>query len=134
MILFSGKHWVSIAVVFCLFGAVPAHAIEPVLLSNGCGTGNLSGPGIAYPTVDSQGRLCISAAFAYANVTSNATTTLKSGAGLLHSITINTKGATSNTATIYDNTAGSGTKIGTIDTTAGTQCLSENKFDPVNHS
>jgi hypothetical protein len=75
---FLASTGVSIAVVFCLLGAVPAHAIEPVLLSNGCGTGNLSGPAIAYPTVDSQGRLCISAAFAYANVTSNATTTVKS--------------------------------------------------------
>lgn len=36
---------------------------------------------------------------------------------ILHSITINTKGATSNTCTVYDNTAGSGTKIATIDTT-----------------
>jgi len=46
-----------------------------------------------------------------------ATTTIKSGTGILIGISINTKGATGNTLTIYDNTAGSGTKIATIDTT-----------------
>lgn len=45
------------------------------------------------------------------------TTTVKSGAGYLHLITINTKGASSNTLTVYDNTAGSGTVIAVIDTT-----------------
>lgn len=64
--------------------------------------------------------------FSYASITSNATTTVKSGAGFLHRIVINTKGASSNTATIYDNTAGSGTKIGTLDTTGGTASLTYN--------
>jgi hypothetical protein len=59
----------------------------------------------------------------YANLNTNGTTTVKSGEGVLHSITINTKGATSNTATVYDNTAASGTKIATIDTTAQIQTL-----------
>jgi hypothetical protein len=54
--------------------------------------------------------------FTYQNITTNTTTTVKSGAGLLHSITINTKGASSNVLTIFDNTAASGTKIGTVDT------------------
>jgi len=44
----------------------------------------------------------------------------------LHAITINTKGASANTATVYDNTAGSGTKIATIDTTASVGTL---RFD-----
>jgi hypothetical protein len=56
--------------------------------------------------------------FSFANVNANGTTTLVSRAGRLHSITFNTKGASSNTLTVYDNTAGSGTKIATIDTTA----------------
>lgn len=56
---------------------------------------------------------------AYNNITTNATTVVKSGKGVLRTITINTKGATANTATVYDNTAGSGTKIATIDTTSG---------------
>lgn len=49
----------------------------------------------------------------FGNITTTTTTTLKSGAGYLHSLTINTPVATS-IITIYDNTAGSGTKIGTI--------------------
>lgn len=54
----------------------------------------------------------------YSNITSNTTTLVKSGAGVLRSIIINTAGSSSNVATLYDNTAGSGTKIATIDTTA----------------
>ena len=53
----------------------------------------------------------------YTNVTSNATTVVKSGQGVLGRIVINKAGASSNIATVYDNTAGSGTKIATIDTT-----------------
>lgn len=59
----------------------------------------------------------------YSNIASNATTTVLSGGGYLHSITINTKGASSNTATVYDNTAASGSKIATIDTTAAVVTL-----------
>lgn len=51
--------------------------------------------------------------FSYANITTATTTTVKSGAGFLHAITFNTPVASS-VITIYDNTAGSGTKIGTI--------------------
>lgn len=72
---------------------------------------------------DFVGNLKTTQEFSFSNITSNATTTVKSGAGLLHTLCINTKGASANTATIYDNTAGSGTKIGTLDTTAGVQCL-----------
>lgn len=50
----------------------------------------------------------------YTNITTSTTTLVKSGVGGLHSITVNTKGATE-TATIYDSLTGSGTKIGTID-------------------
>lgn len=41
------------------------------------------------------------------------TTSVKSGAGYLHTITINTAAA-SGVITVYDNTAASGTKIATI--------------------
>lgn len=53
--------------------------------------------------------------FSYQNITLAAptTTTVKSGAGFLHAITIN-KPVASSVITIYDNTAGSGTVIGTI--------------------
>lgn len=54
------------------------------------------------------------------NITTNTTTTVKTGPGALFGISVNTVGTTS-TAAIYDNTAGSGTLIGTIDTlTRGT--------------
>lgn len=57
--------------------------------------------------------------FSMVNLAANATTTIKSGAGVLHSIVINTKGI-GNTCTVYDNTAGSGTKLATMDTTLST--------------
>src|SRR5688500_8555384 len=55
-----------------------------------------------------------------ANITTNTTTAVKAGAGALVRIVINTKGAAANVATIYDNTAASGTKIGILDTVNGT--------------
>jgi hypothetical protein len=54
----------------------------------------------------------------YSHQNALGTTTVKSGAGLLHSLTINTKGATSNIATLYDNTSGSGTVIAVVDLTS----------------
>jgi hypothetical protein len=59
----------------------------------------------------------------YTNLKALGTTTIKAGEGVLHSISINTKGATGNTATVYDNTAGNGTTIATVDTTAQIQTL-----------
>jgi len=50
---------------------------------------------------------------AYSNITGQATTVLKAGSGNLHTITFNTLTA-NEVITIFDNTAGSGTKIGTI--------------------
>ena len=52
--------------------------------------------------------------FSYTNITTNATTTVKSGAGFIHGFLINNNGfTTAGTITVYDNTAASGTKIGT---------------------
>lgn len=51
-------------------------------------------------------------AFTYKNLNGAATTTVKSGAGVLHAITINTTAAA--TIVVYDNTAGSGTTIASI--------------------
>jgi hypothetical protein len=61
--------------------------------------------------------------YSYSHQNANGTTTVKSGQGVLHAITINTKGATGNTATIYDNTAASGTIVAVIDTTSQIQTL-----------
>lgn len=52
----------------------------------------------------------------FSNISTLGTTTVKSGAGILRRIVINTKGSGSNILTVYDNTAGSGTIIATIDT------------------
>ena len=49
----------------------------------------------------------------YVNIAAAATTTVRSGPGFLEAILVN-KTIASATITIYDNTAGSGTKIGTI--------------------
>lgn len=55
--------------------------------------------------------------FTYTNISTNATTVVKSAPGHLHCVIVNKFGGES-TATVYDNTAGSGTKIATIDTSA----------------
>lgn len=53
--------------------------------------------------------------FSYTYISTATTTTVKSGAGFLHSITVN--GGTAGTIIIYDNTAGSGTIIASFDST-----------------
>lgn len=55
----------------------------------------------------------IGAAYNFLNITTDATTTVFSGPGVLGAICINTTAATE-TITIYNNTAASGTKVGTI--------------------
>jgi len=49
------------------------------------------------------------------NITTATTTVVKSGAGVLHLVNVNTKGTVASTVTVYDNTAASGTKLATID-------------------
>jgi len=58
-------------------------------------------------------------ASSYAHLNSTGTTTIKSGAGILRRVVINTRGSIANTLTIYDNTSGSGTVIAAIDTVNG---------------
>ncbi len=55
----------------------------------------------------------------YQNITTDATTTVKTGAGKLVAVCVNTPAATE-TITIYDSTAASGAKIGTITLYAST--------------
>ena len=62
--------------------------------------------------------------FSYANITSATTTTVKSGSGFLHAVNVNTTAA--GTITIYDNTAGSGTKIATLKASVGEQTFEFN--------
>jgi 4-hydroxyphenylpyruvate dioxygenase-like putative hemolysin len=60
----------------------------------------------------------------FANVTTATTTAVKASAGVLERIIVNTAGAGS-TLTIYNNTAGSGAKVGTM-TTAAQGCFEFN--------
>lgn len=64
------------------------------------------GTGLGVQAVEEAGR-------SFNNITTATTTTVKSGKGFLHALNINTP-VGSATITIYDNTAASGTKIGTI--------------------
>lgn len=64
-----------------------------------------------------------------ANITTNATTVLKRGAGTLRRIIINTNGATNNTAAIRDGVDASGALIGTINTTAAVGGVFEYNLD-----
>jgi hypothetical protein len=50
-------------------------------------------------------------------LTANGTTVIKTGAGILRSVTITASGGSSNSLTLYDNTAGSGTVIADFNTT-----------------
>jgi len=56
------------------------------------------------------------ASSSYLHLNANGTTTVKSGAGVLRRIVINTRGGIVNTLTIYDNTTATGAVIGAVDT------------------
>lgn len=64
-------------------------------------------------------RLAIENNDTYSNVTASGSTVVKSGAGILSKLTINTKSGATGILVLYDNTAASGTKIATIDVTGG---------------
>lgn len=49
------------------------------------------------------------------HLNANATTVVKAAPGLLHAIMINTKGASANTITVYDNATGTTNVIAAID-------------------
>ena len=86
-----------------------AHAQQPVI----------PGTELAGPNGNSLGFLSTSA-FKYTNITTDTTTVVKASAGVLHTLTFNNPVATE-TVTLYDNTAGSGTKIGTVTVPASPQ-------------
>lgn len=59
--------------------------------------------------------LKVNQVFSKAYISTAATTVVKTGAGMLHTIVIN--GGTAGTVVVYDNTAGSGTVIASFDST-----------------
>ncbi len=95
---------------YTISGQAPdaAEATVPHVVTGG--VASPVGPATPMPTTSAD---------SYRNIATNATTVVKSGAGTLVRIVINSKGAAGNTATLYDNTAGSGTRIGTLDTVNG---------------
>lgn len=58
------------------------------------------------------------AGFSFTNITTSTTTTVKSGAGVLHLVNINADGTVASAVTVYDSLTGSGTKIATINSLA----------------
>jgi hypothetical protein len=80
--------------------------------SQGCNAGGGGVVGQPYSNLDCSEPV-EAGGTAYKNITTATTTAVKSGVGFLHALTINTYVASA-TITIYDNTAASGTKIGTI--------------------
>lgn len=98
---------------------VAATAIRVELPTDGTGTIALPS-GASTSALQTTGNTSIASvanAFSnsFSNITTATTTTVKSGSGTLRSVTINSLGTVASTVTIYDNTAGSGTKVGTID-------------------
>lgn len=71
----------------------------------------------SFPSMD--GSTVALGAYLYKNITTDATTVVKTGAGYLHTVCVNTPAATE-TVTMFDNTTASGTKIGTITLFAST--------------
>lgn len=68
--------------------------------------------------------------YQYVNITTLTSTVVKASPGFFHAFIVSTKGATANTATVFDNTTCTGTKIATIDTTvAGTTYIYDVTFN-----
>ena len=65
--------------------------------------------------------------FSFHDFAANGTTTLKTGAGVLHTVTINAVGS-GETIQLYDNTTNSGTLIATITPVAGMTYLFDAAF------
>ncbi len=87
--------------------------LVPELLTDVSGNVNVTEATLASGEDQANDVMKVEQQFVYTNITSATTTTVKSGAGFLHAIAINLAVA-AGVITLYDNTAGSGTKIGTI--------------------
>ncbi len=69
----------------------------------------------AFADVDSNNYMLVNSGnYNYAHVGSAATTVIKTGPGVLHSITVNTLGTVASVITIYDNTSAAGSVIAII--------------------
>jgi len=68
---------------------------------------------VSNPDGSAVGAASTSSGYSYNHQSANGTVTIKSGAGTLHTVTINTAG-TADTVTLYDSTTGTGTVIAVI--------------------
>lgn len=75
----------------------------------------VSADDVADLVTDLSGYLKTTVEYSFSHISTSTTTTVKSGAGVLHAISVNTKGTVASIITVYDNTAGSGTVIGVVD-------------------
>ena len=103
-----------------------ANAVSGTTGQGLAGAGNLVlGPDAIWRGMqgDNLGNTKVIQSFTGTNVSGNSTVTLKNGSGLLHSVSINSKGASANTCKIYDNTSGGGNLIANIDTTSSLNTL-----------
>ncbi len=61
-------------------------------------------------------------AYSFSNIKTSTTTTVKSGAGTLHTVCVNTDGTVASAVALFDNTAASGTTIANINSLSSTNC------------
>lgn len=74
------------------------------------------------PRVDAQTGQPTFPVYAASHISTNTTTAILTGTGVLSKICINDQGASGNLATVYDNTAASGSSLAIIDTVTTIGC------------
>lgn len=103
-------HGLSVSALGVLNVAIATIAQLPATLGAKTGALSLS----VVPNTDTPFKTT-SQGYSFTHIAASATNTIKSGAGVLHAVIVNTKGTVASTLTLYDNTAGSGTIIAIID-------------------
>lgn len=94
-------------------------SVAGVTVKTGVGTASGS---IRTVIASDQAALTTQITNSFSNITTSTTTTAKSGAGVLHTVCVNTLGTVASLIVVYDNTAGSGTKIASINSLAFLGC------------
>ncbi len=75
-----------------------------------------SAPGVyVNAKASADGSLLVESSYLYNHISTATTTVVKTEAGILHAISVNSKGTIASAITVYDNTAASGAVIGIID-------------------
>lgn len=106
-----------LAGVGLFLGPAPARADGAAVSWWQCAPPSTSNPNGGYCPTGQQYPLPVGLASTYTHISTNTTTLVKSGQGWLHCLTLNTKGAASNTITIYDGLSAAGATMGILDGT-----------------